>query len=210
MQDDEDEYELDIDALDPETCWKLQAYVDGVLAEQAAKQPGQAPPPAAPPAAGGAPAAAAAGAPVAGGPAAPAGGPAAAAPAAPAAQQPAGAPAADGAPHRSSGEPHPAWLASAICVCRLSDCATSELLEIVQQAPRLAPPEPLACTRYLAGSDSDEGVGSKGGAGSTLADQAAEVKQSNSPLHAPADVPPAALPAAAPQPAAAAAPSAGQ
>lgn len=41
--DDEDEYELDIDALDPETCWKLQAYVDGVLAEQAAKQPGQAP-----------------------------------------------------------------------------------------------------------------------------------------------------------------------
>ncbi|KAL4421258.1 hypothetical protein ABPG75_010549 [Micractinium tetrahymenae] len=121
--DDEDEYELDIDALDPETCWKLQAFVDGVLAEQAAKQPGQAPPPAA----------AAAGAPAAGAGAAPAGGQAPAAPAAPAAQQPSGAPAADGAPHRSSG------------------------------------------------SDSDEGVGSKGGAGSTLADQAAEMKQRPAP-----------------------------
>jgi hypothetical protein len=58
LQDDEDEYELDIDALDPVTCWKLQSYVDSVLAEQAAKQPGQAPPPTQPAAAAAAAAAA--------------------------------------------------------------------------------------------------------------------------------------------------------
>jgi hypothetical protein len=52
VQEEDDEYELDIDALDPDTCWKLQAFVDAVLAEQAAKQPGQAPPPAPTPAAG--------------------------------------------------------------------------------------------------------------------------------------------------------------
>jgi Bromodomain extra-terminal - transcription regulation/Bromodomain len=35
----EDEYELDIDALDSDTQWKLQAYVDAVSAELAAKAP---------------------------------------------------------------------------------------------------------------------------------------------------------------------------
>jgi hypothetical protein len=95
LQDDEDEYELDIDALDPETCWKLQAFVDSVLAEQAAKQPGAA----AAPAAGAAAAAAGPLAPAsAGGTPAPGGG---AVPAAGGA-----APAADGAPAcaGSSGE----------------------------------------------------------------------------------------------------------
>lgn len=117
LQDDEDEYELDIDALDPDTCWKLQAYVDSVLAEQAVKQPGQAPPPVAPAAAAGGAAAAATQA-VAGAAAgaAPAGGQAAGGGAAPAgggAMQPAAAgaaqPAADGAQAtaRSSGEKLP-------------------------------------------------------------------------------------------------------
>lgn len=152
---DDDEYELDIDALDAETCWKLQAYVDSVLAAEAARLPGQAPPPAgAPAAAAGGAAAAAGGVPQPG---------AAAAPAGDGVHQAAGGvqPMADGAPARSSG------------------------------------------------SDSDEGVGSKGGAGSTHADQAAEAKQSNSPLP-PLGVPAApaadAMPAAAPAAAAAPAP----
>lgn len=34
-----DDYELDIDALDRETLWKLQSYVDAVAAELASKQP---------------------------------------------------------------------------------------------------------------------------------------------------------------------------
>eukprot|EP00887_Chlorella_sp_A99_P005831 scaffold1.g5831.t1 len=45
--DNDEEYELDIDALDTQTLWKLQTYVDGVLAEIAAKQPATGPPPAA-------------------------------------------------------------------------------------------------------------------------------------------------------------------
>ncbi len=98
-QEDDDEYELDIDALDAETCWKLQAYVDSVLAAEAARLPGQAPPPA------GAPAAAVGGA----GAAAPSAPQPAAAAAAidDSARQAAGGgaqPVADGAPARSSGE----------------------------------------------------------------------------------------------------------
>mgnify|MGYP001810131436 CR=1 FL=1 len=106
MQDDEDEYELDIDALDPETCWKLQAYVDGVMAAEAAKLPGQAPPPAPP-----AGAAAAAGAPpAAAAPVAPLAGGAGGAGAAPAGAQQGGAaaPAADGA-QRPAGSGEPGW-----------------------------------------------------------------------------------------------------
>ncbi|KAK2078978.1 hypothetical protein QBZ16_002668 [Prototheca wickerhamii] len=34
-----EEFELDVDALDRETLWKLQSYADAVAAEQAAKQP---------------------------------------------------------------------------------------------------------------------------------------------------------------------------
>lgn len=97
-QEDDDEYELDIDALDAETCWKLQAYVDSVLAAEAARLPGQAPPPAgAPAAAAGGAAAAAGGVPQPG---------AAAAPAGDGVHQAAGGvqPMADGAPARSSGE----------------------------------------------------------------------------------------------------------
>jgi len=40
----EEEYELDIDALDPETLWALQTYVESMLAEAATKQPGALPP----------------------------------------------------------------------------------------------------------------------------------------------------------------------
>lgn len=42
-QENEEEYELDIDALDSDTLWKLQSYVDSVLGELAAKAPGGAP-----------------------------------------------------------------------------------------------------------------------------------------------------------------------
>ncbi|KAI3423977.1 hypothetical protein D9Q98_009811 [Chlorella vulgaris] len=123
--DDEDEYELDIDALDPVTCWKLQSYVDSVLAEQAAKQPGQAPPPTQPAAA----AAAAAAAPAA----------------APGAAAAGAAAAGNGAQQAAAGG---------------------------GGAAQAADGRPAATS----GSDSDEGVGSKGGAGSTLVDQA-EAKQ---------------------------------
>lgn len=83
------------------------------------------------------------------------------------------------------------------------------LQEASLSSPALTPPACSFCY-CRAGSDSDEGVGSKGGAGSTLADQAAEVKQSNSPLHVPAASPPAALPDSAPHPPAAPASAVGQ
>lgn len=61
--DNDEEYELDIDALDTATAWKLHAYVGSVLEEQAAKQaPSTVAAPGAAPAVGAAEGAAAAGA----------------------------------------------------------------------------------------------------------------------------------------------------